>query len=231
MSKILIIDDERDMIELLKECFESKGHIVISACDGKSGIEKASRQPDLIILDIMMPDMNGFEVCKSIRNLVLCPIIFLSSKEAEVDKIEGLAVGGDDYIIKPFSLRELIARIEAHLRREKRAAFISINKKNKMLYFRNLIIDLNSREVKISSKKINLTKMEFDIIELLALHGGQIFSKEQIYEKTCGYDVEGDSSTITEHIKNIRAKFSTVDSENKYISTVWGIGYKWEKIL
>lgn len=230
VSKILVIDDEPDLVNLLKECFESNGHFVLSAYDGNTGIKKLEEHPDIIILDIMMPGMSGFEVCKNIRKYVSCPIIFLSSKQSEVDKIKGLSLGADDYIIKPFSIKELRARIEAHLRREKRAVFINSTKKDRLLYFKNLIVNLKSREVYITNIKINLTRKEFDIIELLALHAGQIFSKEQLYENICGFEGEGDSSTITEHIKNIRAKFFAVDSINKYISTVWGIGYKWENL-
>lgn len=229
MSKILIIDDEEDLVALLKDSLEDRGHTVLTAYDGISGAEKAKEQPGLIILDIMMPGLNGYEVCKKIRDLVLCPIIFLTAKQSETDKIKGLALGGDDYIVKPFSLKELLARIEAHLRREKRAVFLNETGKRIFLSFGKLTVDLRSCEVRIDDTLITLTKKEFGLVELLALHPGQVFSKEQIYEKVWGYDAEGDSSTVTEHVKNIRAKFTEIDPHTKYISTVWGIGYRFMK--
>lgn len=231
MSRILIIDDEKDLVMLLKDSLEAKGHKVLVAYNGKDGIKKAQLLPDLVILDIMMPDLNGFEVCRKIRDAALCPIIFLSAKQSEADKVKGLASGGDDYLIKPFSLRELMARIDAHLRREKRALYINSTDKRTHLSFGNLLIDLKGRQVTIKGKAIILTRREFDIVELLSLHPGQTFSKDQIYEKVWGYDAEGDSSTVTEHIKNIRGKFAKEDHNNDYIKTVWGIGYKWKKII
>lgn len=231
MSKILIIDDEEDLVTLLKESLESRGHIVIAAYDGKSGINKAKEQPDIIILDIMMPGIDGYEVCRKIRDVVLCPIIFLSAKQSETDKLKGLALGGDDYLIKPFSLNELIARIDAHLRREKRAIFLNNSNKRVLINFGRLSVDLKSRQVKINDNIISLTKREFEILELLLMHPGQVFSKEQIYEKIWGYDAEGDSSTVTEHVKNIRAKIAEFDYDTEYISTVWGIGYRFNKIM
>jgi len=155
----------------------------------------------------------------------------LSAKQSETDRIKGFALGGDDYVIKPFSLKELLARVEAHLRREKRAILLNEERKRVLLNFKNLTIDLKSRQVQINNTALTLTKREFDIIELLALHPGQVFSKEQIYEKIWGYDAEGDSATIAEHVKKIRAKFSAVDPNTQYITTVWGIGYRWERRL
>lgn len=231
MSRILIIDDEKDLVALLKDSLENKGHIVSVAYDGESGVKKAYEHPDLIILDIMMPEIDGYEVCKKIRDVVFCPIIFLSAKQSEADRIKGLALGGDDYIIKPFSLKELLARIDAHLRRERRAIYLNEKEKRTLLTFKNLSIDLKARLVYINGKLVSFTKREFDIIELLSLHPGQVFSKEQIYEKVWGYDADGDSSTVTEHIKNIRAKLAVVDPNVEYISTVWGIGYRWEKFV
>jgi DNA-binding response OmpR family regulator len=231
MSKILIIDDETDFVELLKDSLESKGHSVLTAYDGKTGVEKAKEQPELIILDVMMPGIDGYEVCREIRDIVLCPIIFLSAKQSETDKIKGLALGGDDYLVKPFGLKELMVRIDAHLRREKRAILLNEAGKRIFIHFKKLTIDLKSREVKIKGIPLTLTKREFDIIELLSLHPGQVFSKEQIYERVWGYDAEGDFSTVTEHVKKIRAKFAEIDPDTQYIATVWGIGYRWEKLI
>lgn len=215
---------------LLEDQLKAKGHEVLVAYDGHKGIELSQNQPDLIILDIMMPGADGFEVCRTIRDDVLCPIIFLSAKQSEKDKIRGLTLGGDDYVVKPFGLWELMARIQANLRREKRSQYINTENKRTKLYFGKLHLDIRGRAVKINGANIALTKREYDIVELLALHAGQVFSREHIYEKIWGYDAEGDSATVVEHIKKIRSKFADVMPSVAYISTVWGIGYKWNRI-
>lgn len=230
LSTILIIDDEEEIVMLLEDELQARGHEVLVAYDGQEGIKLSKCQPDLIILDIMMPEVNGFDVCRTIRDDVLCPIIFLSAKQSETDKIKGLTLGGDDYVVKPFGLRELMARIEANLRRERRSQYINAENKRTKLYFGELSIDIRERTVKINNEPITLTKREYDIVELLALHPGQVFSREHIYEKLWGYDSEGDSATVVEHIKKIRAKFAAVTPSVEYISTVWGIGYKWNKL-
>ncbi|MFD3156865.1 response regulator transcription factor [Haloimpatiens sp. FM7330] len=225
-EKILIVDDEEDIISFLKDSLEDEEYKVFSAYNGDEAVEKAKIHPDLILLDIMMPGKNGYEVCREIRDRVDCPIIFLTAKGEEEDIISGLGVGGDDYISKPFSLRQLKARISAHLRRERR----SFNNENKVnLYFGHLNIDLKGRIVYCRGEAIILTKKEFDIIEFLSVNCGQVFSKEQIYEKIWGYDAEGDSKTVAEHVKKIRYKLKQYDEDREYISTVWGVGYKWEK--
>lgn len=228
MSKILIIDDETDLVMLLKDELEAKGHEVLTAYDGQTGIDLSQKQPDLIILDIMMPGIDGFEVCRAIRDDVLCPVIFLSARQSETDKIRGLTLGADDYITKPFGLHELLAKIEANLRRERRSQYLNAENKRSKLYFEKLCLDMRGRTVRVDGKDIELTKREYDIVELLALHAGQVFSREQIYEKIWGFDSEGNSSTVVERIKKIRAKFSAA-ADKEYISTVWGIGYKWNK--
>ncbi|NMA61556.1 MAG: response regulator transcription factor [Firmicutes bacterium] len=229
MAKILIIDDEQDLVALLKDSLEAKGHTVLTAYDGLNGLEQIKRQPDLIILDIMMPHIDGYELCRRIRDSISCPILFVSAKQGETDRIKGFALGGDDYIVKPFSLQELLARVEAHLRRENRAMLQNQSEIRNWLHFRNLTIDLKGRQARVKNDVLSLTKREFDILELLALHPGQVFSKDQIYEKVWGYDADGDASTVVEHIKNIRGKISEKDPNTSYITTVWGIGYKWER--
>ncbi|HFJ5520459.1 TPA: response regulator transcription factor [Enterococcus faecium] len=230
MSKILIIDDEKDLALLLEDELREKGHEVLVAYDSQTGITMAKEQPDLIILDIMMPGMDGYEVCRTIRNDVLCPIIFLSARQSEAAKIKGLTLGGDDYISKPFGLKELIARIEANLRREKRSQYINEENKRSILYFGELSLNIKERNIRINNKDISLTKRQYDIVELLSLNAGQVFSREHIYEKVWGYDSQGDSATVVEHIKKIRAKFYAINPSTEYISTVWGIGYKWNKL-
>ncbi|WP_122643903.1 response regulator transcription factor [Luxibacter massiliensis] len=231
MSKILIIDDEVDLVSLLEKKLKKNGHEVLAAYDGQRGIELAAEMPDLIILDIMMPKADGFEVCRAIREKVFCPILFLSARQSEMDIIKGFTLGGDDYITKPFGVRELMARIEANLRREKRSAYMEGENKRTRLSFGHLALDMQGRTVKIQGTDIPLTKTEYDIVEFLALHAGQVFTKEQIYESVWGYDSTGDNTTVVERVKKIRAKFSAAaPPKEQYICTVWGIGYKWNKI-
>lgn len=229
LSKILIVDDETDLVSLLEKHLNKKGHEVLTAYDGQRGIELARENPDLIILDIMMPKIDGFEVCRAIRNSVPCPILFLSARQSEIDKIKGFSLGGDDYITKPFGIRELMARIEANLRREERTQFINAENKRTKFHFGELVLDILGKNVNIRNMKIPLTKTEYEIIEFLALHAGQVFTKEQVYEQVWGYDGTGDNTTVVERIKRIRSKIAEVDADTQYISTVWGIGYKWNK--
>jgi len=228
MHKILVIDDEKEIVSFIKEALEMEGYYIITAYDGNEALTKITSNPDLILLDIMMPNIDGYEFCRKIREEIQCPILFLSAKQGELDKIKALSIGGDDYITKPFSLKELRARVAAHLRREER--YNKNNIRESKLSFGDLCLDITNHKIAIKNILINLTKKEFEIVELLAMNSGQIFSKERIYESLWGYDAEGDSSTIAEHVKNIRAKFKEIDNKTEYISTVWGVGYRWEKI-
>jgi two-component system, OmpR family, lantibiotic biosynthesis response regulator NisR/SpaR len=224
---LLIADDEHDIVSLIKEGFLDEGFTVLTAYNGYQAIEMAKQQPDLILLDVMMPGLDGYEVCQGIRQIVNCPIVFLSARHAETDRILGLSVGGDDYLIKPFSLKELKARVNAHLRREARSRETA---ESFQLRFGTIVISLNNREVSCNQQPISMTPKEFDIIRLLATHPGQVFSKEQIYDKIWGLEATGDMSTVAEHIKNIRAKLSSHGSGAQWISTVWGVGYKWNRL-
>lgn len=219
--KLLIVDDEKDIVEMLSTFFRNKGYIVLTALNGMETLKQVEHQPDLILLDINMPEMDGIEVCGRIRNLITCPILFLTARIEDADKIKGFAAGGDDYIVKPFSLPELDARVSAHLRREERT-----HKSVQVKFLGELSIDYSERTIYINEHKIILAKKEFDIIELLSQNAGQIFDKERIYEKIWGYDSEGDSSVVAEHIRRIRNKIAEY-SEKTYIETVWGCGYKW----
>lgn len=219
METILIIDDEIDLVEIIKDTLEDTGFNVITAYNGFDGIQKSKEKPDLIILDIMMEDIDGFNVCYSIRDNVNCPIIFLSAKNEESAKLKALGIGGDDYITKPFSLKELVARVKVHLRREKRYK----KDHEDFLRFNNINIDLKAKSVLVNGENTNLTNLEYRIVEFLALNPNQVFSRDQIYDKIWGYDGLGDSFTVIEHIKKIRSKIG----ENP-IKTIWGIGYKWE---
>ena len=179
--------------------------------------------PDIILLDVNMPQFDGMEVCRRIRDKVACPILFLTARVDEQDRVNGLLSGGDDYILKPFSLKELDARITAHLKREERH-----KTKSEYSFQGELLIDYTAKTVQINGNDLELTKLEYGIIEFLSMNPGLVFDKERIYEKVCGYDGEGDSRVVTELIRRIRKKMS-LQTEKEYIETVWGMGYKWTK--
>ena len=223
MYKILVADDEKDVVSLLKDYLELKGYCVFTAFDGAQAIEAASNSPDLILLDVNMPKADGFEVCERLRDHVNCPILFLTARIEDEDKIKGFAAGGDDYIMKPFSLNELGARIAAHIRRDQRNTAAS-----NVRFYGRVVVNYTEKTVCADNAPIDFTKKEFSIIELLSLNTGQVFDKERIYEKVWGYDAEGDSSVIAEHIRRIRSKLAKF-GEEQHIGTVWGTGYKWIK--
>ncbi|MEF9959732.1 MAG: response regulator transcription factor [Niameybacter sp.] len=218
MSRILVVDDEEDLVRLIATILKKSGHEVVMACSAKEVLEKDYKFFDLILLDVMMPEMDGFELCKQIRNQVDAPIIFLTAKSMENDIMYGLATGADDYLTKPFGAGELRARVEAHLRREQR-------EKKHTLHVSGVDFNLTGKEMLIDGERMSLTKSEYLICEYLACNKGQVFTKESIYEKVYGYEGESDVSTITVHIKNIRIKLKPYNVSP--IETVWGIGYKW----
>lgn len=220
-TKILIVDDEADIVNLLRDYFEINGYLVLTAQNGTRALEQVVKEPDIILLDINMPTMDGLEVCKRIRSHISCPILFLTAKVADVDKINGFRMGGDDYIVKPFSIDELGARVAAHLRRETRN-----QNKSKVNFIGDLVIDYGERTVSYNNVLISFAKKEFDIIEFLSMNKGQVFDKERIYECIWGFDSQGDSAVVAEHIRRIRAKFAMINGLS-YIETIWGVGYKW----
>ncbi len=219
MAVILMVDDERSILELVKNGLQKDGHFVtVYTSATQVPLDKLNRY-DLIILDIMMPDIDGFSYCNKIRSLVDCPILFLTAKTMENDITFGLGLGADDYLTKPFRIAELRARVNAHLRREHR-------ERHTALTFERIKIDLSAKELRVDNTPVPLTKSEYLICEYLARNKGQVFSKEQIYEAVFSLEGDSDNSTISTHIKNIRAKLSKLDIQP--IATVWGIGYKWE---
>lgn len=222
-GKILIADDETDIVVMLSQFFQGKGYRILTATNGVETLKQVENNPDIILLDINMPGMDGLEVCQRIRDYVSCPILFLTARIEDADKVKGFSVGGDDYIVKPFSLVELEARVKAHLRRETRHSF-----NTQIKFIDELTIDYVERCIFYKGNKISLTKNEFDIVELLSVNSGQVFDRERIYEKIWGYDSEGDSSVVAEHIRRIRTKIAAF-TEKGYIETVWGCGYKWIK--
>ena len=220
--KILIVDDEPGILALLKDYFEINEYSVITARDGVEAMKQVSKNPDIILLDINMPKMDGLEVCMRIREHISCPIIFLTARVEDTDKIKGFVSGGDDYVTKPFSIDALGARVEAHIRRENRRAM-----NTKVSFEDDLVIDYGAHMVTFKEREIPIAKKEFEIIVLLSQNRGQVFDKERIYDLLWGYDAEGDSAVIAEHIKRIRAKLKTAGARD-YIETVWGVGYKWK---
>ncbi len=221
--RLLIADDDEELVKMLKSYLEIKGFEILTAGDGLEVLEKLSKNPDLILLDINMPRMDGIEVCRKIRNETACPILFLTARVEEQDRVNGLLSGGDDYITKPFSLKELEARITAHLKREEHQKFRTSSR-----YENGLWIDYAGKEVRFEGKEIPLTRLEYEIVEFLSAHPGQVFDRERIYERVCGYDAEGDSRVVTELVRRIRKKFS-VCLKDEVIETVWGSGYRWKK--
>ena len=221
--KILIIDDDAELLKMLRRYFEIKKYEVITARNGAEGLSKVKLQPDLILLDVNMPNIDGIEVCQRMRDKVACPVLFLTARSYEQDVVNGLSSGGDDYILKPFSLRELDARITAHLKREQRR-----KNRTECCFQGELTIDYKAKTVQIHENYLELTKLEYAIIEFLSMNPGMVFEKERVYERVCGFDAEGDSRVITELIRRIRKKLRQY-SETEYIETVWGMGYRWSK--
>jgi DNA-binding response OmpR family regulator len=221
--KVLVVDDEPSILALLSLQLQLEGYEVYTAGSAGQALEKLSHSPDIILLDINMPGMNGLDLCAAIRKFISCPILFLTARVSERDKINGLSVGGDDYITKPFSMEELLARITAHLRREER-----IHTKTQGRFSEEVMIDYGSRSICIKGNPVALSNKEFEIIKLLSMNAGQVFDKERIYELLWGFDGCGDSSVIKEHIRKIRLKFAAY-TDKTYIDTVWGAGYRWKK--
>ncbi|MGV8906085.1 MAG: response regulator transcription factor [Acetobacterium sp.] len=219
MANILVVDDDLGVLDLLANVLSKSGHHIKKIDKPYNVFNEKLNYYELIILDIMMPGINGFELCVKIRNQVDCPILFLTPKAEEAAIVHGLGLGADDYITKPFVIKELRARIDAHLRREAR-------KKTHAFTVGNSHFFMSVKECYVADALVSLTKSEYEISELLALHHGQIFAKEQIYESVFGVLGESDNNVIVEHIKNIRGKFASQNEEP--IKTVWGVGYKWQ---
>ena len=219
-QRILIVDDEHGIVDMMVSYF-SRYYDVITAYNGKEALQRLANKPDLILLDINMPEMDGLTLCQKMREFITCPILFLTARIESVDKIIGFQAGADDYIIKPFDLDELGARVAAHLRREQRH-----RSKATIRFFGELAIDYSARTVTVAGEPVALSKREFDIVELLSLNAGQVFDRERIYETVWGLDAEGNSDTVMEHTRKIRAKLAAC-TLHSYIDTVWGCGYRW----
>lgn len=221
MAHILAIDDDEAMLVLIKNTLRKDGHDVTCVSRITEALKDTLPSYDLLLLDVMMPDTDGYTFCRDIRQFTDCPILFLTARSLEEDVQFGFSVGADDYIRKPFSILELRARVNAHLRREQR-------EKTRCFSVGSVRFFLAKKEVLVMEQKLSLTKSEYEICLLLAKNHGQIYSKEQIFENVFGYDKESDISAITEHIKNIRKKLAAAGISP--IETIWGIGYRWNNM-
>jgi two-component system alkaline phosphatase synthesis response regulator PhoP len=225
-EKILIVDDEKDIVELLKYNLQKEGYEVLTAYDGKSAIEKTKLKPDLILLDIMMPEHDGFEVCRKIKSdplTSIIPIIFLTAKDSEMDEVLGLELGAADYIQKPISIRKIIARIKNVLRKK---VNIDEDGKNVVLTFKELIVDKSSYRVKIKGKDIVFPKKEFEILAFLLSNKGKVFSRNILLNNIWGEDIYVIDRTVDVHIRKIREKLGDYGD---YIETVKGVGYRFNE--
>lgn len=221
-KNILVVDDEEQIVEIVKAYLEREDHGVFTAYNGQDALKIFERESiDFVVLDLMLPDLSGEEVCKKIRLTSQVPILMLTAKVEEGDRIYGLNIGADDYMIKPFSAKELVARIKAIFRR-----FSNDSVKAEIIELNNgdLLIDFDKMEIKKQGALVNITPKEFEVIGLLVKHPGIVFSREQMISEVLGYDFEGYDRAIDAHIKNIRHKIE--DPKNKYIKTVYGVGYK-----
>jgi len=221
-ATILVVDDERKIRDLVRSYLEHDGYSVLVADSGQGALEAVERaHPDLVVLDLMLPDLTGEEVARSIRSRSSLPIIMLTAKAAEEDRVAGLRLGADDYLVKPFSPRELVARVEAVLRRTNGAA-------EERLAFDagSLVIDRGSREVLVGGEPVELTRSEFDLLHALASRPGRVYSRYELVTRVQGYDYEGYERTIDAHVKNLRRKLGDDPKRPRYVATVTGVGYR-----
>lgn len=231
MQRILIVEDDRSIAELERDYLEINGFKCDIAEDGRTGLAKAvSEDYALVVLDIMLPEMDGFEVCARLRSQKDIPVIMLSARKEDIDKVRGLGLGADDYMTKPFSPNELVARVKSHIARYERltGGGRQVEPKSNILKVRGLEIDRDGRRVFINGEEKNMPQKEYDLLLFLAENPNRVFSKDQLFDRIWGYDAFGDISTIAVHIRRIREKIET-DMENlQYIETVWGVGYRFK---
>ena len=228
MSKVLIVEDEDAIAEIERDYLELSGFDVTVASDGKEGLDIALKEDfDIIILDIMLPGMDGFDICKEIRKEKDIPIIMVSAKKEDIDKIRGLGIGADDYMTKPFSPSELVARVKAHLARYER--LLTNNKpENEIIEIRGIKIDKTARRVFVNGEEKSFTTKEFDLLTFLAEHPNHVYTKEELFREIWDMDSIGDIATVTVHIKKIREKIEANTSNPQYIETIWGVGYRFK---
>ena len=227
-KKVLIIEDEQAVAELEKDYLELSGFSVEIANDGMEGLEKVLKGKfDIVILDVMLPSVDGFEICKKIREVKNIPVIMVSSKKDDIDKIRGLGIGADDYMTKPFSPSELVARVKAHLSRYEKLMGVG-KRENELIEIRGLKIDVTARRVWINDEERFFTTREFDLLVFLAANPNRVFTKEELFKEIWGMEPEGDIATVTVHIKKIREKVELDSANPQYIETIWGVGYRFK---
>lgn len=228
MSRLLIIEDEESIAELEKDYLELSGFDVEIETNGKVGLERALKgEFDLFILDLMLPEVDGFEICKRVRKVKNTPILMVSAKKDDIDKIRGLGLGADDYITKPFSPSELVARVKAHLARYERLIG-STTVENEIIEIRGLKIDKTARRVYVNGEEKQFTTKEFDLLTFLAQNPNHVFTKEELFNKIWDMESIGDIATVTVHIKKIREKIEFNTAKPQYIETIWGVGYRFK---
>lgn len=224
MVKVLIVDDNEQITSILAEYAQKEGYMPIVATDGEEALQKFKNEnPDILLLDVMMPKIDGFSVCRQIRKSSNVPIIMITARGEDFEKIMGLEIGADDYIVKPFSPGEVMARIKAIMRRIK-----SYKQEQQIFAYDNLKINLDDYTASVDDKVLPLTKKEIEILWTLATYKDKVFSRDNLLNKLWGYDYFGDSRTVDSHIKRLRAKIDTVSHDNWEIKTIWGVGYKFE---
>ena len=226
MARVLVVDDEKLIVKGIRFSLEQDGYEVDCAYDGEEAIEMAKKtEYDIVLLDVMLPKHDGFEVCQAIREFSDMPVIMLTAKGSDMDKILGLEYGADDYVTKPFNILEVKARIKAIMRRNSRKSGKGKEAENKMITAGDLKLDREGRRVFIGEKEINLTAKEFDLIELLMRNPGKVYSREQLLDLVWGYDYQGDIRTVDVHIRRLREKLERNPAAPEYIITKWGVGY------
>ena len=228
MSKILIVEDEISIAELEKDYLELSGFEVEIETTGDSGLERAIREEfDLFILDLMLPNVDGFEICRRVREMKNTPILLVSAKKDDIDKIRGLGLGADDYMTKPFSPSELVARVKAHLARYERLIGSNVQE-NEIIEIRGIKIDKTARRVYVNGEEKSFTTKEFDLLTFLAQNPNHVFTKEELFNKIWDMESIGDIATVTVHIKKIREKIEFDTAKPQYIETIWGVGYRFK---
>ena len=229
MSRVLIIEDELAIAELEKDYLELSDFEVVIEQNGSKGCERALEEDfDIFVLDLMLPDMDGFEICKRIREVKNTPILMVSAKKEDIDKIRGLGLGADDYITKPFSPSELVARVKAHLARYDRLVGSSQQTQSDLFEIRDIKIDKTARSVWVRGEETQFTTKEFELLTFLAEHPNHVFSKQELFKEIWDMDSVGDIATVTVHIKKIREKVELNTNKPQYIETIWGVGYRFK---
>ena len=225
MNTILVVDDEAIVLEVVSDYLRKEGFTVVTAADGEEALLRFQEsRPDLILLDLMLPRIDGIEVCRRIRSTSNVPIIMVTAKSEETDTIIGLGVGADDYVSKPFSPRELVARVKALLRRSQAPRLAE----GDPIHFGDLTIRPDRRSVEIQGRAVELTAREFDLLEFLARHPGQVFTRDQLLDRVWDWAYASDGGTVTVHIRRLRQKIEPDPERPRYVKTVWGMGYKFE---